>query len=62
MILVQGGVKMVLVDRYDHKRHLNRRKHIEKDYRIIMKILKFTYLNLNTCKVVQFFFENDTNG
>jgi hypothetical protein len=57
MILGQGGVKMLLVDRYDHKIHLGRRNHVKKNYRInsIMKILKFPYLNLNTGKVVQVF-------
>jgi hypothetical protein len=39
--------------------HFCRRNHIEKNYRIyfIMIILKFSYLNLNTCKVVQVFWE-----
>jgi hypothetical protein len=49
MMLGQGGVQKILVDRYDHKIHLSRRNHIEKNYRInsIMKILKSSYLNLN---------------
>jgi hypothetical protein len=44
-------------DRYDHMIHFCRRNHIEKNYRInyIMKILKLSYLNLNTCKEVQIF-------
>jgi hypothetical protein len=55
MILGQGGVKMILVDRYDHRIYFCGRKHAEKKYRIIpiMKILKFPYLNLNICKVIQ---------
>jgi hypothetical protein len=48
---------MVLVDRSDHRIHLGRKYHIKKNYRIdpIMKILKYSYLNLNTCKKVQLF-------
>jgi hypothetical protein len=59
MILIQGGVKMILVDGYDHMIHICRRNHIEKNYRInsITKILKFPYLNLNTCKEVKIFCE-----
>jgi hypothetical protein len=34
MILGQGGVKMILVDRYDHRIYFCRRKYAEKDYRI----------------------------
>jgi hypothetical protein len=39
--------------------HFSRRNHIEKNYRInsITKLLKLSYLNLNTCKVVQLFWE-----
>jgi hypothetical protein len=48
---------MIGIARYDHMIHFCRRNHIEKNYRIdpIMKILKFSYLNLNTCKEVQIF-------
>jgi hypothetical protein len=43
---------MVVIDRYDHKIHFYRRNHIEKNYRIklMMKIVKFSYLNLNIHK------------
>jgi hypothetical protein len=59
MILHQGSVKMVWMDRYDHNIHLLKRSHIGNNYRInfIMKILKSSYLNLNICKVVQIFWE-----
>jgi hypothetical protein len=48
---------MVWADRYHHMIHFCRRNQIENNYRInsIMKIFKFLYLNLNTCKVVQMF-------
>jgi hypothetical protein len=48
---------MVVIDRYDHKIHFCRRNHIEMNYRInsIMELLKFSYLNLNNCKVFQLF-------
>jgi hypothetical protein len=50
---------MVWTDRYDHMFHFCRRKDTEKNYRInsIIKILKFSYLNLNICKVVQVLWE-----
>jgi hypothetical protein len=50
---------MIGIARCDHMIHFCRRNHIEKNYSInfIMKILKFSYLNLNTCKVVQVFWE-----
>jgi hypothetical protein len=39
--------------------HFCRRKHIERNYGMNskMKILKFSYLNLNICKVVQIFLD-----
>jgi hypothetical protein len=59
MILGQFSIKMILVDRYDHKIYFCRKSHIERNYGMnsIMKILKFSYLNLNTCKVIQIFWE-----
>jgi hypothetical protein len=41
--------------RYGYKIHLCRRKYITKNYRLnsIMEVLKFSYLNLNNCKVFQ---------
>jgi hypothetical protein len=59
MILGHGGVKMILVDRYDHKIHFCGSKYAKKKYRIIpiMEILKFPYFNLNIFKVVQVFWE-----
>jgi hypothetical protein len=46
---------MVVIDRYDHKIHFCRRNHIEKNFRInsIMKILKFSGLDLNIYKLLQ---------
>ena len=50
---------MILVDRYDHKNQFYRRNYVQRNYRIksIMNILKFSYLNLNTYKWVQVFWE-----
>jgi hypothetical protein len=50
---------MNLVYGYVHKINFCRRKHVEKNYRInpIMEIIKFPYLNLNTCKEIQIFWE-----
>jgi hypothetical protein len=44
---------------YDHNIHFCRRSHIERNYgmNFIMKILKFSYFNLNTCKEIQIFWE-----
>jgi hypothetical protein len=46
---------MMVMDRHDHKIQFCRRNYIEKNYRInsIMELLKFSYLNLNICEVVQ---------
>jgi hypothetical protein len=46
---------MMVMDRYDHKIQFCRRNYIEKNYRInsIVELLKFSYLNLNNCKVFQ---------
>jgi hypothetical protein len=59
MILGQVGVKMVLVDRDDHKIHLGRRNYVEKNYRInsIIEILRLSYFSLNNCKYVLLFWE-----
>jgi hypothetical protein len=50
---------MVWTDRYDHLIHFCRRNLVGKNYRInsILKILKFSYLNLNTCKELQIIWE-----
>jgi hypothetical protein len=43
---------MIGLDWYGHMVHFYRRNHIDKNYRInlMMKILKFSYLNLNIYK------------
>jgi hypothetical protein len=48
---------MIGIDRYDHMIHFCKRNHIEKNYRInlMMKILKFSYLDLNVYKCFQIF-------
>jgi hypothetical protein len=46
---------MIVLNGYGHKIHFCKRNHIEKSYRInsMMKILKFSYLNLNIYKGFQ---------
>jgi hypothetical protein len=51
MILGQGCVKTILVDRYEHKIHIYRKDYAEKNYRIISRkeitqtpIFEFEYL------------------
>jgi hypothetical protein len=55
MILCQGGVKMILVDRYDHSIYYYGRKQCSKEIELLIWwiILKFSCLNLNICEVVQ---------
>jgi hypothetical protein len=45
MVLGQGSVKIVWMDRYDHNIHLCKRSHVGKNYRInsIIKILKSSF-------------------
>jgi hypothetical protein len=54
MILDQGGIKMILVGRYDHRIILVEKKQCRKRTRINLwrKILKFPYLNLNVYEVI----------
>jgi hypothetical protein len=48
----QGGVKMILVDRYDHSIYFGRKETMmKKKYNYCIK--KFPYLNLNVYEVVQ---------
>jgi hypothetical protein len=46
---------MIGLDWYGHMIHFYRRNHIDRNYRInlMMKILKFSYLNLNIYKLFQ---------
>jgi hypothetical protein len=55
MILCQGGVKMILVDRYDHRIYYYGRKQCSKEIELPIWwiILKFSSLTLNICEVVQ---------
>jgi hypothetical protein len=57
-------VNMIVLNGYGHKIHFCKRKHIEKNYRInsIMKILKFSHLNLNIFKWFQKNWAGDVTG
>jgi hypothetical protein len=50
----QGGLTMILVDRYDHRVYYCEKKTMLKGNRLIYegKILKFPYFNLNVCEVI----------